>query len=280
MKLKLTLLLLGFQAEAASLRRSLLSRTRRVAEAEGEEIETCGCSMCKGMALTEGGSDVWTCTAPGGGVDEVTVEDSLLPTDPDGLCKQEGDPSTWVVQTEQLMKRRFCHYTCKPVVPERLTTNVACERLDLETIQKYAQTATGSGRSFLWKSTRLQDSPTLDDIVAVHRTITSGNTVPTSERLRLMFKPIMLKRGTPKPYVAPACHCNCKQNATASAEAAAAALTATTTGPPLPMGPVGQAAIAAVAAAEAAAAVQAQKEAIMEAAGITADQVAQAQAAR
>lgn len=278
MQLRLTLLLLGLQAEAASLRRSLLARSRARA-AEADDLETCSCSMCHGVAQSQGGSDVWSCTALEGVGHQSGATDALFPSSPDGLCKQEGDPATWVVQSESLMARRFCHYTCKPVVPEKLTTDIACERLDLETIQKYAQTPTGSGRSFMWKSTRLQDSPTLEDIRAVHRTITSGSSVSVADQLRLTFKPIILKRGSPEPYKAPACHCNCKQNATATAEAAAAALTATTTGPPLPLGPVGQAAFAAHAAAEAAKAAQAAADAAMEAAGISKDQVAQAQAA-
>eukprot|EP00929_Paragymnodinium_shiwhaense_P049201 TRINITY_DN24834_c0_g1_i1.p1 TRINITY_DN24834_c0_g1~~TRINITY_DN24834_c0_g1_i1.p1 ORF type:complete len:328 (+),score=76.12 TRINITY_DN24834_c0_g1_i1:101-985(+) len=287
-RMKLFLLLLGASVEATSLR---LSSSRAKATNIKEDttlsdLEVCSCSSCRGMAITEGGNDVWTCTAveeadpegDEGGLAGAVGVDEILPGNPKAMCRQQGESNTWVVQTEQLILRRFCHYTCKPVVPERLTTSVGCVALDVETIQKYAQTKSGGGRSFLWKSNRLQNSPTMADIRASHRLIASGAQQSAADALRNFFRPILLKRGKNKPAKGPGCHCNCKQNATATAEANAAAAAATTTGPPLPMGPIGQAAIAATAAADVAKAQQAQTEAFMKANGITADQLAQAQA--
>eukprot|EP00928_Gymnodinium_smaydae_P014011 TRINITY_DN15083_c0_g2_i1.p1 TRINITY_DN15083_c0_g2~~TRINITY_DN15083_c0_g2_i1.p1 ORF type:complete len:225 (-),score=41.75 TRINITY_DN15083_c0_g2_i1:139-774(-) len=120
--------------------------------------EPCTCDACFGKRqswdLPAVGMKGFQCTAkdPGNGI----------------TCEQQGDPSTWVVQTTQeLLMERFCHYSCRPIIPEMLGASVACQSLSQSEVKQFAQTSTGNGRAFLYRQQLLADSPTMADVQAI-----------------------------------------------------------------------------------------------------------------
>lgn len=76
-----------------------------------------------------------------------------------GQCLQAGSSDTWVIEAaREIAYDRFCHYTCKPNIPDQITPNIPCVQLDLATIQNQAQTPSQNGASFIYHSNPLTDS--------------------------------------------------------------------------------------------------------------------------
>merc|ERR1719161_1815216 len=79
-------------------------------------------------------------------------------------CSQQGDTSTWVVQSApQLTYERFCYFTCKPVIPKAIDPNIGCTQLSAAEA-KLGQSPSGNGRAFIWHSNPITDSNTFSHL--------------------------------------------------------------------------------------------------------------------
>mmetsp|Transcript_10238 Transcript_10238/g.21681 ORF Transcript_10238/g.21681 Transcript_10238/m.21681 type:complete len:329 (+) Transcript_10238:130-1116(+) len=84
-----------------------------------------------------------------------------------GICKQQGNEEQWVVQTAALVAyERFCVMTCKPLLRKAIDQEVACTHLSQEEVVLRAQTPYGNGRTFVFRTNPLTDSPSLAKISA------------------------------------------------------------------------------------------------------------------
>jgi hypothetical protein len=209
-------------------------------------MPACSCADCLGHPDTSG-KDYWTC------------HPDIAKHPDEANCRQLEHSSEFVVQSEEIALTRFCRYTCKPVVPEKLVPEVSCERLSRDVIHKFAQTPSGNGRAFLWKAHRMADSLTLADVADVTGSTGGGDGRSMEERIAATFR---TKKRTLTAYE-PGCHCNCGANATTPVLAPGQAPPP----PVLPMGPVGQYAINAEIAAKDAAAAAAAHAAYLAAGG-------------
>lgn len=82
-------------------------------------------------------------------------------------CTQAGNSTEWVVQTAHIITfERFCHYTCKAVIPEVIGSEVPCEHLSAEVIKR-AQTPTGNGKSLVWRQNKMANSPDMQSVKAI-----------------------------------------------------------------------------------------------------------------
>jgi len=70
-----------------------------------------------------------------------------------GTCIQAGNPDDWVVQMRaELTYERFCMFTCKPLIPKRITMEIPCAPLDKWERTLEAQTPSGNGREFVFRA--------------------------------------------------------------------------------------------------------------------------------
>jgi len=76
-----------------------------------------------------------------------------------GTCMQVGDRKDWVVQTEdELTYERFCLFTCKPLLPKRITTLIPCAPLSKWERKLEAQTPSGNGREFVFRANPMTEA--------------------------------------------------------------------------------------------------------------------------
>jgi hypothetical protein len=134
----------------------LVDSTTLRASTKAREAEACDCGRCQGeRLLTDHPTDGFKgfqCKPRAAAVEA-------------GSCAQQGDPSTWVVQTAaEVTYERFCYFTCKPHIPDALTTEVACGPLTPEEVKLQAQTPSGNGRAFIYHSNPMTDSLTVEDL--------------------------------------------------------------------------------------------------------------------
>jgi len=225
-----TFLCLAASADGVTLRSSLASGSHQqqrqapaqttAAEAEDGgtaasetlEMEECTCDMCEGRRVIDAGIGSWNCamkSAPADAPIPVEVVPKPAPT-----CEQVGESADWVVQSTPIGYDRFCTFSCKPDVPEALTSHVNCSALAMDIIKKYAQTSDGNGRAFVWKSIPLVDSLTLADIPSEPGELHYGYADHATGRLRQIFgKSARRRRVAAKvldySWQQPGCHCRC-----------------------------------------------------------------------
>ena len=99
----------------------LVDSTTLRASTKAREAEACDCGRCQGeRLLTDHPTDGFKgfqCKPRAAAVEA-------------GSCAQQGDPSTWVVQTAaEVTYERFCYFTCKPVIPKAITPDISCTHL-------------------------------------------------------------------------------------------------------------------------------------------------------
>lgn len=113
------------------------------------QVGPCSCSNCKGAlydADTRPGYKGFQCKPNAVGLASQT-------------CKQVGSRVDWVVQTEdELTYERFCLFTCKPLLPKRIVTEVPCGLLTKWERKLEAQTPSGNGREFVFRANPLTDA--------------------------------------------------------------------------------------------------------------------------
>lgn len=84
-----------------------------------------------------------------------------------GTCTQQGNRGDWVVQTSRTPEidyTRFCHFTCKPVLPMNIQPEYGCTQLSAQEVKLMGQSPSGNGKSYIYHSNPMTDSLTLDDI--------------------------------------------------------------------------------------------------------------------
>lgn len=125
-----------------------------VEASDGEDADTvCVCNLCKG------GQDL-TRKRLNGALGTFTCKSKNT-----SICKQEGNMSTWVVQTmAALPTHRFCRYTCKPIIKMFTGHPTVCSGLSAEEIVK-AQTPSGDGVALTWQNNPMTDSLPLRELV-------------------------------------------------------------------------------------------------------------------
>ena len=157
--------------------------------------EPCDCTKCMGERVLE--------DQPEQGYKgfQCNPDDSTLGT---ATCVQSGDPSTWVVQTaSELQYRRFCHFSCKPVLPKILTTNVKCRSLKTEEIEEFAQSSDGNGNAFMWHLNPMTDSLTVGSFPA------GAPPVDVVDATKKAFSLIKTSSGGAAAAAGGPCNCNC-----------------------------------------------------------------------
>lgn len=202
----------------------------------GEDVgEPCGCEHCKGERLLEDTNE--------GGYKGFQCGPDLDVQGQDMTCDQSGDSKTWVVQTATtLTYSRYCHLNCKPLVPEKLTAHVSCTKLNVEEAAA-AQTSSGNGRAFVWRSNPMVDTLTMEEIMSVSELPRTGSVVGSAAAavdpalatdvaftMRTAFRGSQRRRAAPLWFAPVPPHCCC-QCACACDGAAAAGMMSTTQGP-------------------------------------------------
>eukprot|EP00397_Hematodinium_sp_SG-2012_P053920 GEMP01064682.1.p1 GENE.GEMP01064682.1~~GEMP01064682.1.p1 ORF type:complete len:180 (+),score=28.74 GEMP01064682.1:231-770(+) len=135
---------------------SAFLRSRRnqgeAAQDAGEETQYCSCANCQGERLMEDippeGFKGFQCKP---NADGITLN----------TCAQPGAAPVWVVQTAQVIAyERYCHFSCKPNIPETITKIVLCAELSKAELKR-AQSMDGNGEAFIWHANPMQDSLTV-----------------------------------------------------------------------------------------------------------------------
>eukprot|EP00930_Biecheleria_cincta_P100136 TRINITY_DN91753_c0_g1_i1.p1 TRINITY_DN91753_c0_g1~~TRINITY_DN91753_c0_g1_i1.p1 ORF type:complete len:351 (+),score=83.89 TRINITY_DN91753_c0_g1_i1:85-1137(+) len=121
-------------AIATGRRAALRSRAKSFEQA------ACDCSSCVGERRNEGGDgSVGFQCFPG----KSDLDD----------CMQTGSASDWVVQSAKVLSYdRFCLYTCKPVLRNKIEAKVPCKMLNHEEITLSAQSPTFNGNEIVYKA--------------------------------------------------------------------------------------------------------------------------------
>eukprot|EP00927_Polykrikos_kofoidii_P020504 TRINITY_DN19740_c0_g1_i1.p1 TRINITY_DN19740_c0_g1~~TRINITY_DN19740_c0_g1_i1.p1 ORF type:complete len:247 (-),score=32.61 TRINITY_DN19740_c0_g1_i1:25-765(-) len=187
----------------------------------GEENDTpqCSCSFCTGRRQLEdtptSGYKGFQCTAR---EDTDNEGDNGTPQ-----CEQTGNSDGWVVQTARIIAyERFCHFTCKPAVPKQLIRSVACVPFT-EAEVKRAQSETGNGKSFLWRSNPMSQYLTLKSVKGASSQGSSqapGAVIDTVVApMNDAFKSSARRRSFAVPTTPPGCHCRCNASAADTASA-------------------------------------------------------------
>eukprot|EP00747_Dinoflagellata_sp_TGD_P184369 gnl/TRDRNA2_/TRDRNA2_39927_c0_seq1.p1 gnl/TRDRNA2_/TRDRNA2_39927_c0~~gnl/TRDRNA2_/TRDRNA2_39927_c0_seq1.p1 ORF type:complete len:399 (-),score=53.52 gnl/TRDRNA2_/TRDRNA2_39927_c0_seq1:113-1309(-) len=162
------------------------------------EVPDCTCARCQGRRMVEGEGRLAGTAGFQFGF-QCTPHRQAADLD---QCKQVGDRSNWAVQTAPVVDyARFCLFTCKPLVPKGITPNIACEQLSAKDIKWHAQSATGNGRAYVYRSNPMTDSPTLG-------TVPDATTV-ASDRVSLMknaFRAVEAAQASPLDP----CECKCE----------------------------------------------------------------------
>lgn len=106
--------------------------------AKSSEQGACSCSSCVGEPRSEGGDG--------------SVGFQCFPSSSDlDDCQQMGSPSDWVVQSATMLSYdRFCLYTCKPVLRNKIEAKVPCVMLNHEEITLQAQSPTFNGNEIVY----------------------------------------------------------------------------------------------------------------------------------
>lgn len=121
-------------AVATGRRAALRSRAKSVEQA------ACDCSSCVGERRNEGGdgSVGFQCFPGSSDLDD---------------CMQTGSASDWVVQSAKVLSYdRFCLYTCKPLLRNKIEAKVDCKMLNHEEITLSAQSPTFNGNEIVYKA--------------------------------------------------------------------------------------------------------------------------------
>mmetsp|Transcript_13876 Transcript_13876/g.25529 ORF Transcript_13876/g.25529 Transcript_13876/m.25529 type:complete len:313 (-) Transcript_13876:49-987(-) len=107
-----------------------------------------------------------------------------------GSCTQQGGEADWAVQSSSdLAYERFCHYTCRPLIPRILDPYVPCEMLTLTEIKAFAQSPSGNGRAYVYHSNPLRDSYTLNALPQLrHPPLISARVDPITMMRRALDK--------------------------------------------------------------------------------------------
>jgi len=150
MRVLLLLAPLGFHVrlgESAALRHQTLSTK----QPDGG-LGSCDCSLCQGERtitdLPPDGFKGFQCRPSPPGIEAKS-------------CFQQGSPIAFVVQTaDEITYDRYCHFTCKPVIPQRFGAVTPCTLLSPDEVTLQAQSPSGNGRDFIWRSNPMTDSLT------------------------------------------------------------------------------------------------------------------------
>lgn len=131
---------LGSAAAVAGLaqRTSLRTSSRAtVVEKLASELP-CDCSTCTGERRNSG--------------DDGTVGFQCFPGQAGlQLCAQQGRPENWVVQSAPVLAfDRFCLYSCKPILKNKIAAKVKCTELTYEEATLNAQTPEHNGKEIVY----------------------------------------------------------------------------------------------------------------------------------
>merc|ERR1719387_1655 len=166
------------------------------------ETAACDCSQCQGERLIT--------DTPTDGFKGFQCKPRAEAIEA-GFCSQPGSPDTWVVQTAaEVTYERYCYFTCKPIIPNELTTDVSCQPLTPDEIKLQAQTASGNGRAFIYHSNPMTDSLTVEDFPP------APPLIPPMELMKKAFRiaktaQVTTTVGASCPPGMP-CSCNCHCN--------------------------------------------------------------------
>mmetsp|Transcript_59225 Transcript_59225/g.105226 ORF Transcript_59225/g.105226 Transcript_59225/m.105226 type:complete len:365 (-) Transcript_59225:44-1138(-) len=179
------------------------------------QYDVCDCSACTGQR-TNGGGD--------GG-----VSFQCFPShDSDGECRQTGSAAEWVVQTAEILSYdRFCLYTCRPILRNRIEAKVPCKGLTHEEITLQAQSASFNGKEMVYKANPMTHVTPISKLVPMPGVAMLGveSSSPKSPQAMMKNAFAYIKKeekedgGLPSPYDLPppaqapplcVCHCNNK----------------------------------------------------------------------
>eukprot|EP00440_Ansanella_granifera_P040464 gb/GFBE01043887.1/.p1 GENE.gb/GFBE01043887.1/~~gb/GFBE01043887.1/.p1 ORF type:complete len:368 (+),score=57.30 gb/GFBE01043887.1/:1-1104(+) len=201
--------LLGSSATARTNLRSGSAKSQ-------EQLSACDCTQCLGERRNEGGDGTvgFQCFPGRSGLDD---------------CRQTENPKEWAVQSAEVLSYdRFCMYTCKPVLGNRIEPSVNCERLSPEEIQLSAQSPSFNGKEIVYQAhpmasvgpiSRLVAMPEASMIGVAAAAAKSGDPVSTIKNAFATIRKEEAEEQMPSPFDLPAtatapplcvCHCGGK----------------------------------------------------------------------
>jgi len=177
--------------------------------------EACSCDLCAGRKTSAGGDGGVNFQCFPGNADE-----------PD--CRQTGSADEWVVQTSEILSYdRFCIYSCKPILRNRIEAKVHCQALSHEEITLQAQSPSFNGKAMVYKANPMTHVTPISSLVPMPGVAMLGveSSSPKSPQVMMKNAFAYIKKmekedgGLPSPYDIPppaqapplcVCHCNGK----------------------------------------------------------------------